>query len=123
MEENQQNIAHHWPAERTAKALKDLDERLTKAFTSKLAVALFEAVQDTRHMSMQISRQIEGLEHDLPTMIKRIVAQSNAATITETINRLRVEETALKPQEGIPDGYGGGEAEKSEFERRVAQRL
>lgn len=87
----------------------------SSAFTSKLAVALFEAVQDTRHMSMQISRQIEGLEHDLPTMIKRIVAQSNAATISETINRLRVEETALKPQAGISDGYGGGEAEKSQY--------
>lgn len=43
---------------------------MTKAFTSKLAVALFEAVQDTRQMSMQISRQIEGLEADLPGMIK-----------------------------------------------------
>ncbi|KAL7411716.1 hypothetical protein BDY24DRAFT_395805 [Mrakia frigida] len=113
MEENQQNIAHIWPADRSAKALKDLDERLTKAFTSKLAVALFEAVQDTRHIGMQISRQIEGLEADLPGMIKRIVAQANSQTIAQTIQRLRVEEIALKPQAGIPDGYGGGEAEKT----------
>jgi tetratricopeptide (TPR) repeat protein len=65
--------------------------------------------------SSLVSRQLEGLESDLPGMIKRIVAQANSQTIETTIRRLRIEETALKPRDGgtSADSYGGGEAEKT----------
>ncbi|CED85329.1 Tetratricopeptide repeat-containing domain [Phaffia rhodozyma] len=126
MEENQQNITYNWPPAKTAKVLKELDDGLTKSFTAKLGVAIFESLQDTRHISMHITRQIEGLEADLPGMIKRIVAQANSETIEKTIQRLRIEEDALKPLQGsyggngrpgggseFRSGYGGGEAEKT----------
>lgn len=58
-------------------------------------------------------------------MIKRIVGQANSETIEKTIQRLRIEEDALRPPSGSTqedgrggrgrEGYGGGEAEKSRF--------
>ena len=59
-------------------------------------MALFESVQETRQLSLQISRQLDDLDGrlatDLPNMIKRIMRDANTAEIDATIERLRVEE-------------------------------
>ena len=43
LEDNAQNIKVNWPPAHAAEALRDLDDRLTRAFSSKIAIAIFDA--------------------------------------------------------------------------------
>lgn len=46
--DNDKNLRSAWTAIQAGDKLRNLDDRLTKAFASKMSVAIFSALQDTR---------------------------------------------------------------------------
>lgn len=70
-----------------------------------MSVALFEAVQDTRYTTTQISMKLDTLQNDLPGSVASLVKESTAHSIREALKLLREEEIMAR---GGGAGTGGG---------------
>lgn len=118
------------PSRRASDKLADLDARLTKgaslslgtvlrleltlllcaAFASKMAVAIFSALQDTRAGVVKLQTTIEGL----PTNLETVCRTSTKEAIHEAITELKKEayEAVGGSERGPRRGFKNGEAEK-----------
>ena len=123
LEDNAQNIKVNWPPAHAAEALRDLDDRLTRAFSSKIAIAIFDAcvgakpdradqrsVQDNHAIGQKLSHQMERINSDLPAQVGAAVRDANVHGLREAIRMLREEEVAARPS--ARSGFTNGEAEK-----------
>lgn len=88
--------------------LKDLDDRLCKAFASKMSVAIFSALQDTRAGVARIETTLEGL----PTNLETVCRTSTKEAIHEVIDELKAEAYAVGSGAADGKGFSNGEAEK-----------
>ncbi|GAA6064768.1 hypothetical protein JCM10212_004416 [Sporobolomyces blumeae] len=98
---NDKNLRSFWTALQAADKLKDLDARLTKAFATKMSIAIFSALQDTRHGVQKIQTTLEGL----PTNLESVCRTSTKEAIREAIGELKVEAEKAR---GGGGGAGGG---------------
>ncbi|GAA5924787.1 uncharacterized protein JCM15063_005732 [Sporobolomyces koalae] len=106
---NDKNLRSLWTALQAADKLKDLDDRLTKAFASKMAMAIFSALQDTRQGVAKIQTTLEGLPLNLETVCRT----STKEAIHEAITELKEEAyQAVGGGQGRARGFRNGEAEK-----------
>ncbi|GAA5967843.1 hypothetical protein JCM3765_001898 [Sporobolomyces pararoseus] len=106
---NDKNLRSIWTALQAADKLKDLDDRLMKAFASKMAMAIFSALQDTRRGVAQIQTTLEGL----PTNLETVCRTSTKEAIHEAITELKEEAyQAVGGNQGRGKGFRNGEAEK-----------
>lgn len=97
--------------DRASDKLADLDARLTKAFASKMAVAIFAALQDTRAGVVKLQTTIEGL----PTNLETVCRTSTREAIHEAI-------TELKKEAYEAVGGGGGDGKKG-FKSGEAEKI
>lgn len=115
---NDKNLRSIWTALQAADKLKDLDDRLTKAFASKMSVAIFSALQDTRAGVARIETTLEGL----PTNLETVCKTSTKEAIHEAIGELKAEAYAVAGGgEGPGRGFVNGEAEKIISQVRFAR--
>ncbi|GAA5870905.1 hypothetical protein JCM16303_001625 [Sporobolomyces ruberrimus] len=106
---NDKNLRSKWTALEAADKLKDLDDRLTKAFAGKMCCAIFSSLQDTRHGVMKIQTTLEGLPANLETVCRT----STKEAIHEAISELKEEAyQAVGGKGGRERGFRNGEAEK-----------
>ncbi|GAA6035035.1 hypothetical protein JCM8097_002154 [Rhodosporidiobolus ruineniae] len=106
---NDKNLRSIWTALQAADKLKDLDDRLTKAFASKMSVAIFSALQDTRHGIVKLQTSVDGLPENLGAVCRAATKES----IQEAIVELKKEAyEAVGGSEGRQRGFVNGEAEK-----------
>ncbi|BGP37366.1 hypothetical protein JCM10449v2_001272 [Rhodotorula kratochvilovae] len=106
---NDKNLRSIWTALQASDKLADLDARLTKAFASKMAVAIFSALQETRAGVVKLQTTIEGL----PTNLETVCRTSTREAIHEAITELKKEAyEAVGGSEGRERGFRNGEAEK-----------
>ncbi|GAA5973247.1 hypothetical protein JCM11641_003033 [Rhodosporidiobolus odoratus] len=106
---NEKNLKGFWTALQAADKLKDLDDRLTKAFASKMSVAIFSALQDTRSGIVKLQTTVEGL----PQNIGAVCRSATKESIQEAIVELKKEAyAAVGGGEGREKGFKNGEAEK-----------
>ncbi|GAA6047707.1 hypothetical protein JCM3770_001734 [Rhodotorula araucariae] len=106
---NDKNLRSIWTALQASDKLADLDARLTKAFASKMAVAIFAALQDTRAGVVKLQTTLEGL----PTNLETVCRTSTKEAIHEAITELKKEAyEAVGGSEGREKGFRNGEAEK-----------
>ncbi|KAJ8296458.1 hypothetical protein OF846_000830 [Rhodotorula toruloides] len=106
---NDKNLRSVWTALQAADKLKDLDDRLTKAFASKMSIAIFTALQDTRAGVIKIQTTLEGL----PTNLSDVCRTSTKEAIHEAISELKQEAyAAVGGSDGRDRGFRNGEAEK-----------
>ncbi|GAA5908742.1 uncharacterized protein JCM6883_004157 [Sporobolomyces salmoneus] len=109
LEANDKNLKSIWTALQAADKLKDLDDRLTKAFASKMSIAIFSALQDTRLGVEKIQTTLEGLPKNLETVCRA----STKEAIHEAITELKEEAyQAIGGEGGRAKGFRNGEAEK-----------
>lgn len=109
LQANDKNLRSIWTALQAADKLRDLDDRLTKAFASKMSVAIFSALQDTRAGVARIETTLEGL----PTNLESVCKTSTKEAIHEAIGELKAEAYAVSGNaEGQRKGFRNGEAEK-----------
>ncbi|BGP22234.1 tetratricopeptide repeat containing protein [Rhodotorula toruloides] len=106
---NDKNLRSVWTALQAADKLKDLDDRLTKAFASKMSIAIFTALQDTRAGVIKIQTTLEGM----PTNLSDVCRTSTKEAIHEAISELKQEAyAAVGGSDGRDRGFRNGEAEK-----------
>ncbi|GAA5891383.1 hypothetical protein JCM5296_006507 [Sporobolomyces johnsonii] len=106
---NDKNLRSIWTALQASDKLKDLDQRLTKAFASKMSIAIFSALQDTRSGVIKIQTTLEGL----PTNLETVCRTSTKEAIHQAIDELKKEAyEAVGGGEGPKKGFRNGEAEK-----------
>ncbi|GAA5911040.1 hypothetical protein JCM8208_003965 [Rhodotorula glutinis] len=107
---NDKRLRSIWTALQASDKLADLDARLTKAFASKMAVAIFSALQDTRAGVVKLQTTIEGL----PTNLETVCRTSTKEAIHEAITELKKEayEAVGGSDRGPRRGFKNGEAEK-----------
>lgn len=92
-----------------ADKLRDLDDRLTKAFASKLGCAIFSALQDVRHATTKIQTTLDGL----PENLEAVCRDATREGIQEAIVALKEEAyQATGGGQGREKGFANGEAEK-----------
>ncbi|GAA6012604.1 hypothetical protein JCM10207_009054 [Rhodosporidiobolus poonsookiae] len=109
LESNHKNLTSYWTALQAADKLKDLDDRLTKAFASKMSVAIFSALQDTRSGIVKLQTSVDGLPENLGAVCRAATKES----IQEAIVELKKEAyEAVGGEEGRERGFRNGEAEK-----------
>ncbi|CEQ39077.1 SPOSA6832_00575, partial [Sporobolomyces salmonicolor] len=97
------------PRPQASDKLKDLDQRLTKAFATKIFIAMFSALQDTRSGVINIQTTLEGL----PTNLETVCRTSTKEAIHQAIDELKKEAyEAVGGGEGPKEGFRNGEAEK-----------
>ncbi|KAI5475808.1 hypothetical protein MNV49_000819 [Pseudohyphozyma bogoriensis] len=107
LQTNDKNLRSGWTALQAADKLRDLDDRLTKAFSSKMAVALFSAIQDTRHATTQIQSTLDGMAGNLEVAVR----EASREGLQQAIRELKEEAYAVKGGGGTR-GFSNGEAEK-----------
>ncbi|GAA5885014.1 hypothetical protein JCM6882_007192 [Rhodosporidiobolus microsporus] len=106
---NDKNLRSIWTALQAADKLKDLDDRLTKAFASKMSVAIFSALQDTRQGIVKLQTTVDGL----PANLEAVCRTATKESIQEAIVELKKEAyEAVGGSEGREKGFKNGEAEK-----------
>ncbi|KPV76877.1 uncharacterized protein RHOBADRAFT_51862 [Rhodotorula graminis WP1] len=107
---NDKRLRSIWTALQASDKLADLDARLTKAFASKMAVAIFSALQDTRAGVVKLQTTLEGL----PTNLETVCRTSTKEAIHEAITELKKEayEAVGGSERGPRRGFKNGEAEK-----------
>ncbi|GAA5828973.1 hypothetical protein JCM11251_004084 [Rhodosporidiobolus azoricus] len=106
---NDKNLRSIWTALQAADKLQDLDDRLTKAFASKMSVAIFSALQDTRQGIIKLQTTVDGL----PANLEAVCRTATKESIQEAIVELKKEAyEAVGGVEGREKGFRNGEAEK-----------
>ncbi|TKA53186.1 hypothetical protein B0A53_04042 [Rhodotorula sp. CCFEE 5036] len=108
LQANDKNLRSIWTALQASDKLKDLDDRLCKAFASKMSVAIFSALQDTRAGVARIETTLEGL----PTNLETVCRTSTKEAIHEVIDELKAEAYAVGSGAADGKGFSNGEAEK-----------
>ncbi|GAA5998100.1 uncharacterized protein JCM10292_002323 [Rhodotorula paludigena] len=109
LETNDKNLRSIWTALQACDKLADLDARLTKAFASKMATAIFAALQDTRAGVAKLQTTMDGLPSNLETVCRT----STKEAIHEAITELKKEAyEVVGGSEGRDRGFRNGEAEK-----------
>ncbi|GAA5867683.1 hypothetical protein JCM3774_003374 [Rhodotorula dairenensis] len=105
---HQKHLRSIWTALQASDKLKDLDDRLTRSFASKMSVAIFSALQDTRAGVARIETTLEGL----PTNLETVCRTSTKEAIHEAIGELKAEAYAVSGGATDGKGFSNGEAEK-----------
>ncbi|GJN88024.1 hypothetical protein Rhopal_000980-T1 [Rhodotorula paludigena] len=109
LETNDKNLRSVWTALQACDKLADLDARLTKAFASKMATAIFAALQDTRAGVAKLQTTMDGL----PSNLETVCSTSTKEAIHEAITELKKEAyEVVGGSEGRDRGFRNGEAEK-----------
>lgn len=125
--DNDKNLRSAWTALQAADKLRNLDDRLTKAFASKMSVAIFSALQDTREATakydsgssagsllclMTVCTRIQASLDHIPGALEEVVRETSRASLQEAIEILREEADVARGAHQGTRGYGSGEAEK-----------
>lgn len=90
--------------------ISDLDNRLTKAFASKIAIAIFSALQDTRAGVNKVQTTLDGMATNLEVACRNATREG----LQEAIRELKEEAycARLGGGGGSAGGFRTGEAEK-----------
>lgn len=91
-----------------ADKLQDLDDRLTKAFASKMSVAIFSALQDSREATTKIQTTLDGMQESLEVAVR----EASREGLHAAIQVLKEEAYQARGGGGATPGFHNGEAEK-----------
>lgn len=86
----------------------DLDNRLTKAFASKMSIATFSALLETQHTTKKIETKLDGMGDNLA----QVCREATQSGIQNAIAELKEEAWYARGGGDVSKGFRNGEAEK-----------
>lgn len=107
LQENDKNLKSKWTALQAAEKLRELDNRLTKSFTSKISLGVFSALQDSRAQTAALSSSLDHLHSSLENIVERASSQS----LQKAIALLQEDADMARGRDGHK-GFANGEPEK-----------
>ncbi|KAM0792683.1 hypothetical protein ACM66B_002463 [Microbotryomycetes sp. NB124-2] len=112
LQANDKNLRSVWTTLQACDKLKDLDDRLNKAFVSKFSVALFMSLQDVRQSTAKIETKLDDMSTSIENL-EDVCREATRSGLQEAIKELKQEAWAVAGAgQGKERGFTGGEAEK-----------
>jgi hypothetical protein len=105
---NDKNLRSIWTVIQASDQLHDLDMRLMKSFASKISVAIFSALQDSRQATTKIQSTLEGMQESMEVAVR----EASRMGLKEAIKVLKEEAFQARGGGGETSGFRNGEAEK-----------